>query len=215
MMPLLFPTGDERGVTAVIDHSLRIMQPQPAALTAARASSLAALTLAADRSYFNPSARKRALVVFSDLDSDFFSLEGTLRLLRQQRIEPFLVRVAAPGERIFDAAGRPNAYVSESTVTVDGLRRARWHAFEEDESARLVAEIRSYLGRGPVEASGLVESQRSLAPWLALAALALTAALVFPALRALPRTRPSVVSVDPARDVPLLRRWAGRRAGRR
>ena len=84
MMPLLFPTGDERGVTAVIDHSLRLMQPQPAALTAARASSLGALTLAADRSYYNPSARKRALVVFSDLDSDFFSLEGTLRLLRQQ-----------------------------------------------------------------------------------------------------------------------------------
>ena len=184
MMPLLFPTGDERGVTAVIDHSLRLMQPQPAALTAARASSLAALTLAADRSYYNPSARKRVLVVFSDLDSDFFSLEGTLRLLRQQRIEPFLVRVAAPGERIFDAAGRPNAYVSESTVTIEGLRRAGWHAFEEDESARLVTEIRSYLGRGPVEASGLVASQRSLAPWLALAALALTAALVFPALRA-------------------------------
>lgn len=183
MMPLVFPTGDERGVTAVIDHSLRLMQPQPAALTAARASSLAALSLAADRSYYNPSARKRALVVFSDLDSDFFSLEGTLQLLRKHRIEPFLVRVAAPGERIFDAAGRPNAYVPESTVTVDGLRRARWHAFEENESARLVTEIRAYLGRGPVEASGLVESQRNLAPWLALAALALTGALVFPALR--------------------------------
>ncbi len=56
MMPLLFPTGDERGVTAVIDHSLRIMQPRPERLTAARASSLAALGLAADRSYFDPSA---------------------------------------------------------------------------------------------------------------------------------------------------------------
>ena len=184
MMPLLFPTGDERGVTAVIDHSLRLMQPQPAALTAARASSLGALTLAADRSYYNPSARKRALVVFSDLDSDFFSLEGTLRLLRQNRIEPFLVRVAAPSEQIFDASGRPNAYVSVSTVSVEGLRRARWHAFEEGESARLVSEIRTYLGRGPVEASGLVESQRTLAPWFALAALVLSAVLVFPAVRA-------------------------------
>ena len=88
------PDGDARGVTAVIDHSLRIMQPPPERLTAARASSLAALSLAADRSYYNPSARKRVLVVFSDLDSDFFSLDGTLRLLRQHRIEPFLVRVA-------------------------------------------------------------------------------------------------------------------------
>ncbi len=50
--------------------------------------------------------------------------------------------------------------------------------------ARLVAEIRSYLGEGPVGESGLVESQRSLAPLFALAALALAAALVLPALRA-------------------------------
>jgi hypothetical protein len=183
MMPLLFPTGDGQGVTAVIDHALRLMQPKPAALTAARASSLGALTLAADRSYFNPSARKRALVVFTDLDSDFFSLEGTLRLLRQNRIEPFLVRVAAPGERIFEASGRPNTYVSVSTVSVDELRRARWHAFEENERARLIAELRTYLGRGPVGASGLVESQRDLASWFALAAMALATALVFPALR--------------------------------
>ena len=160
------------------------MQPSPGVYTTARASSLAALGLAADRSYFNPTARKRVLVVFSDLDSDFFSLEGTLRLLRTHRIEPFLVRVAAPGERIFDRSGHPFAYVSVSTVTVAALRRADWHAFEESEAGRLVAEIRSYLGRGPVVESGLVESQRSLAPALALAALLLTAVLVLPALRA-------------------------------
>ena len=76
MMPLLFPTGDARGVTAVIDHSLQIMQPRPERLTAARASSLAALSLAADRSYFNPSARKRVLVVFSDLDTDLLQPGG-------------------------------------------------------------------------------------------------------------------------------------------
>ena len=184
MMPLLFPTGDARGVGAVIGQSVRIMQPRPERLTAARASSLAALGLAADRSYFNPNARKRVLVVFSDLDSDFFSLEGTLRLLRAHRIEPFLVRVAAPGERIFDRSGHPFAYASVSTVTVAALRRAHWHAFEEREAGRLIAEIRSYLGRGPVVESGLVESQRSLAPALALAALLLTAVLVLPSLRA-------------------------------
>ena len=184
MMPLLFPTGDARGVTAVIDHSLQIMQPRPERLTAARASSLAALSLAADRSYFNPSARKRVLVVFTDLDTDFFSLEGTLRLLRKHRIEPFVVRVAAPGERVFDSAGRPFAYVSESTVTVDGLRRARWHAYEENEPRRLVTDIRSYLGEGTTSETGLVESQRDLAPLLALAALGVAAALLIPALRA-------------------------------
>ena len=184
LTPLLFPTGDARSVTAVIDHSLRIMQPRPVVYTTARESSLAALTLAADRSYFDPTARKRLLVVFGDLDSDFFSLTGTLALLRRHRIEPFLVRVAAPGERIFTPAGRPYDYSSVSTVTVDALRRAGWHAYEEGERGRLVAEARSYLGAGPVGKSGLVESQRSLAPLFAVAALVVAIALLVPALRA-------------------------------
>ena len=184
MMPLLFPTGDDRAVTAVIEHSLRIMQPRPVVYSTARESSLAALGLAADRSYFDPSARKRALVVFTDMDSDSFSIDGTLRVLRQHRIEPFVVRMARPGERIFDSKGRPYDYVSVSTVSVAGLRQATWQAFEEDEPRPLVAAIRGYLGDGPIAGSGLVESQRSLAPITALLALAVAAGLLVPALRA-------------------------------
>jgi len=184
MMPLLFPTGDERSVEAVLAHSLKIMQPQPAFLTAARASQLGSLTLAADRSYFNPEARTRVLVVLSDLDSDFFSLVGTLRLLRRHRIEPFLVRVARPGERIFDAQGRPEAYTSVSTVSVAALRAAGWHAYEENEPGRLVTDVRAYLGNGATRPSGIVESQRTLAPALALLALLVTLALTAPTLRA-------------------------------
>jgi len=182
MMPLLFPTGDERSVDAVLAHSLRIMQPQPAFLTADRASQLGTLTLAADRSYFNPDARTRVLAVLSDLDSDFFSLDGTLRLLRRHRIEPFLVRVAEPGERIFDRQGRPEAYTSVSTVSVGALRSAGWHAYEETEPGRLVADVRSYLGAGTTRPSGVVESQRNLAPLLALLALLVAVALTAPTL---------------------------------
>ena len=107
MMPLLFPTADERGVSAVLARSVRIMQPRPARLTAPRATQLGSLTLAADRSYYNPEARRRALVVFSDLDTDYFSLEATLKLLRDHHIEPFVVRVAVAGESIFDARRAP------------------------------------------------------------------------------------------------------------
>ena len=184
MMPLLFPTADGRSVSAVVDHSLQIMQPPPVPYTTARESSLSALGLAADRSYFDPTARKRALVVFTDLDSDAFSLVGTLRTRRRHRIEPFVVRVARPGERVFDAHGRPYAYRSISTVTVAGLRSAGWHAFEERQPAQLVTAIHSYLGTGPVSGSGLVESQQSLAPYTALAALVLVALLLVPALSA-------------------------------
>ncbi len=184
MMPLLFPTGDARGVNAVINHSLRIMQPPPVQYTAARATSLATLSLAADRSYFNPGARKRVLVVFSDLDSDYFSLYGTLRLLRKHHIEPFVVRIAAPGERIYKPSGRPYSYVSVSTVTVDQASTCALACVRGERDSATPHEIRSYLGQGPVGESGLVESQRNLAPLFALAALALTALLVLPSLRA-------------------------------
>jgi hypothetical protein len=190
MMPLLFPTGDGRSVTAVIDHSLQIMQPPPVPYTTARESSLSALGLAADRSYFDPTARKRALVVFTDLDSDAFSLSGTLRILRAHRIEPFVVRVARPGERVFDPSGRPYAYRSISTVTVGGLRNAGWHAFEEGQRAQLVAGIGNYLGDGPVGGGGVVESQQNLAPYAAVVALVLSALLFLPALSAAIPMRP-------------------------
>lgn len=184
MMPLLFPTGDERGVTAVIDHSLRIMQPQPAFLTAPRATQLGALTLAADRSYFDPGTRKRVLVVFSDLDSDFFSLEGTLKLLRSHGIEPFLMRIAKPDEQIFDTHGRPESYTSVSTVTVRALRSAGWHAYEEDQAGQAIADIHRFLGEASTAPTGLVESRQNLA-WLpALAALLVVAALTLPSLKA-------------------------------
>jgi hypothetical protein len=184
LMPLLFPTGDERGVVAVINHSLRILQPQPAFLTAPRATQLGALSLAADRSYFNPGAHRRLLVVLSDLDSDFFSLDGTLKLLRRHGIEPFLLRVAQPGEQIFDSQGRPASYTSVSTVTVGSLRAAGWHAYEEGQIGQAIADLRGYLGEAPTVPSGLVESRRNLA-WLpALVALLVVVVLTLPGLRA-------------------------------
>ena len=182
MMPLLFPTGDERGVTAVLDHSLTIMQPPPVPLSAARASQLGALTLAADRSYFDPDSSKRVLVVFSDFDTDFFSAVGTLRLLRRHHIEPFLIRTAAPREQIFDARGLPEPYASVSTVSVHSLRSAGLHAYEEGQTDQAIAAIRSYLGRGTTRPSGIVEGQHSLAGLTALGALLLVLALAAPSI---------------------------------
>jgi hypothetical protein len=187
MMPLLFPTGDERGVSAVLANSVRIMQPQPARLTAPRATQLGVLTLAADRSYYNPEAKRRALVVFSDLDTDYFSLEATLKLLRDHDIEPFVVRVAAAGEQIFDEKGRALAYRPTSTVTVAQLRRAGWHAFQENQGQRVVSEVMAYLGTGAMRGNGLIQSQRNVAMYVALLALLLVSALTVPGLRKVTR----------------------------
>jgi hypothetical protein len=195
MMPLLFPTSDERGVSAVLGSSVRIMQPQPARLTAPRATQLGVLTLAADRSYYNPEAKRRALVVFSDLDTDYFSLEATLRLLRAHDIEPFVVRVAQPGEQIFDVKGNPLAYRPSSTVSVGQLRRAGWHAFEESEANRVVSEVETYLGTGTMRGNGLLQSQRNIATYVALLALLFVACLTLPGVRLL-------VSSERRRGVP-------------
>ena len=64
------------------------------------------------------------------------------------------------------------------------LRAAGWHAYEENEPGRLVADVRSYLGDGATRPSGIVESQRTLAPALALLALLVALALTAPTLRA-------------------------------
>jgi hypothetical protein len=168
----------------VLDHSVAILQPPPTPLSAPRASQLGAISYAAHRTYFSRTARRRALVVFSDLDSDFFGLSGTLAGLRRARIEPFLVRVARPGEKIFDSEGRPAQYRSVSTLAVVSLRHAGWHAYEEREIERAISDIGSYLGEGPSKPNGVIEAQRTLAPLLALAALAVVFALIAPSLLA-------------------------------
>ena len=168
------------------------MQPPPGSgYTTARESSLRALGLAADRSYFDPQPKRRALVVFTDLDSDYFSLTGTLRILRGTGSSPSSSAWRGRGGGSSMRAGGRYAYRSVSTVTVASLRSANWHAFEERDAARLVAAIRDYLGAGPVSGSGLVESQQNLAPYTAFAALVLAVLLLAPALSAAnPARRP-------------------------
>jgi hypothetical protein len=188
---------DGRGVPAVLDGSVALMQPPPTPLTTPRASQVGAITLAAHRTYYSRGAQRRALVVFSDLDTDEFGLSGTLTTLRRARIEPFLVRVASPGERLFAPDGRPEAYRSTSTLSVPELRTAGWHAYEETELERLAADVTRSLGAGPTRASGVVESQRPLSSVLGLAALVTVAALTLPSLLAgitagrRPRRRPT------------------------
>ena len=184
MMPLLFPIPDGRGVSAVLDHSVTIMQPPPARLTTPRATQLGAMTLAAHRTYFSRTAQRRALVVLSDMDTDFFGLSGTLVALHRSRIEPFVVRVARPGERIFAADGRPESYRSTSSLAVSSLRAAGWHAYEESQIETAIEDIRAYAGTGPTRPTGIIESQRNLAPLAALAALVVVAWLTVPSLLA-------------------------------
>jgi hypothetical protein len=204
MMPLLFPIMDERGVQTVLDHSVSVQQPPPTPISAPRASQLGAITLAAHRTYFSRSARMRALVVFSDLDTDFFGLDGTLAALRKSRIEPFLVRVARPGERIFDADGYADPYRSRSTLAVNALRRAGWHAYEERQIGRAISDVRAHLGTGPMRPSGVIQAERTLAPLTALGALGAALALVAPSLLA---------GMAPSAALRRLRRPARRAAG--
>jgi hypothetical protein len=182
MMPLLFPIPDGRGVSLVLQHSVAIAQPAPARLSAPRATQLGTMTLVANRTYFSRTAKHRALVVLSDFDTDDFGLSGTIAALRRSHIEPFLVRIASHHERVFDDRGRPEPYVSRSTIAVSVLRHAGWHAYEESELARAIGDVRAYVGTGPTRRSGVVESERQLAWVPALAALVLVALLTAPSL---------------------------------
>ncbi len=184
MMPLLFPIPDARGVPLVLDHSVAIGQPAPSRLTTPRATQLGAISLAADRTYFGRSAKRRALVVLSDMDTDEFGLDGTLQTLRRHRIEPFFVRIAAPGERVYDARARAEPYRPSSTLAVSTLRRAGWHAYEEHELAQLLTDLHGHLGSGPTRPSGVVLTQRNLAHITGLAALAAAAVLIASSLLA-------------------------------
>jgi hypothetical protein len=184
MMPLLFPSDDGRAVPAVIEHGLEILQPPPVSMSTARLTDLSSLALAADRAYFDTKERRHALVVFSDLDTETFSLSGQLAMFRRHRIEPFIIQVAAPGERVFDAARKPEAYLPVASMGVPAMRAAGWHAYREADLGAAIADMRRYLGNGPTRDTGVTESQRNLAGATALGALLVAAGLVLPSLLA-------------------------------
>ena len=182
LLPYVFPTVDEQAFSSVVARAYGIQKPPPAIDPDPVATAFDQLNEVTTQTFFSPRARKRVLVVLSDAETRPFDARGTLAALRRARTTPVVVRFWHPGERI------PHAlYRSTQPGALARLRAAGWAAYSETELPAVVRRVRAAIGSGTTANVGYRRSETSIAPAVALAALAPLLLVIVPA--GVPRRR--------------------------
>jgi len=124
--------------------------------------------------YFRRGTRDRTLVLFTDAETDE-PVDATLgRSFAAARIHVLLVRVHAPGERVWNRRGRPEPYrpdVSELGSVRHFVQAAGGRMLSETQEGALVAALRDATSAAPRVASGREREPEPIGAWFVLAAM--------------------------------------------
>jgi hypothetical protein len=173
-LPYLFPNPDPATFDETVTRSVAIEQPPPVNESVV-ATSLGALGALGTQNYFPRSARRRLVVVLTDGESVPFDPRQVARQLAAgPGIHLVLVHVSAPGEGVY-SNGRPEPGYHENAASVAALSSLAAAAggsdFSERDLGGAIRAEQAAVGRGPTVVEGRSERTRTLAPYVALAAL--------------------------------------------
>ena len=172
VLPDLLPVPDRDSFDQTVRQGVQIEDPPPSS-SAVTATTLGALGALGTQSFYAPSAKHRIAIVLTDGESASFDANGTARSLG--RVTPFFIRIGSLGEHVFDTGGHlepayhPDASSTAMLATL--AQAAQGKTFREGELGAVARAIRAALGRGPTQRDGLTAATRTLAPYVALAAL--------------------------------------------
>jgi hypothetical protein len=183
-LPHLFPSIDQDVFDATIDRSLGIERPPPRSSFAALATSLEALATIRTHHYFARSTRKRLLVVLTDGESQPVAGARLGALFRRPpAIDVVFVHFWDADERVYTAGAPEPQYRPDRSarVVLDGLAKLlSGNVYAESEAGTAAAQkARDLLGSGPTVVRGEQNGEIALAPFLAGAALAPLALLLW------------------------------------
>ena len=175
VLPHLFPSPDLESFDATLRGAIGIERPPPSAFLRTRVSTLIPLEDVRSGNFFEPTDRKRVLVVLTDGESQPFSPEKIgSQLAAAPRIETILVQFWNPRERVYSGGKREFAYAPDptSTATIKDLAAAaRGAAYGESKLGAVIERARRDLGSGPEASVGEAADQTRLAGWVSLAAI--------------------------------------------
>ena len=186
-LPHLFPTADASAFAAVATRAIGIERPPPRERQA-RATTFAVLERLDRENFFGGGAARRLVVLLTDGESRVFDPEAVSRSFERSGIGLVIVRFWDARERVFASDGSADpAYRPDATVDAQLGRLAAatsgGRVFAEDEVGSAVRAARTWLGTGPLVASGPALRVTPLAPWLVLAAAVPLALLLLGGLR--------------------------------
>jgi hypothetical protein len=174
VLPNLFPVPDLASFDATLERSVGIEEPPPSSVSV-RATTFTALDAIPGSSFFATSAKRRAIVLLTDGESNPFDPGDVGRSLA--RTDLVIVRFWSAGESVFGPSGRPEpAYRSDpgAPAALAALAAATGgRVFGEGDLGGAATRLRTLLESGPTApVLGRTSRETPLAPFVALAALA-------------------------------------------
>ena len=173
VLPHLFPTVDARVFRETMRESVGIERPPPSTSFGTNVTTLDALGVVPTLNFFTPKVKKRALVVFTDGDSQPVSSALASNFAEKPQVHVTLVRMGEVSDRIYTSGIAEAGYAPDPTsvATLNAAARAtRGRVVEEGEISTVAEDVRQALGSGPTVNRRIEGSRRALMPYIALLA---------------------------------------------
>jgi hypothetical protein len=194
VLPDLLPVPDAAAFDAVLERAVAIDSPPPRE-TSVRATTYAALANIPAGNYFDRGATRRIVVLLTDGESNPVNPGEIARALNEnQGYRLLAVRFWRSDEAVYGANGRPEgAYRPDPTgraILAAVTAEAGGRAFEHDQLGAASNYLLQLAGGGPTrQVPGTERSRTPLAPYVALAALLLLLASLWPGWASRPGRR--------------------------
>lgn len=171
VLPHLFPTVDQRVFGETMREAVGIERPPPSTSFGTNVTTLDALGAVPSLNFFTPRAKRRALVVFTDGESQPVTGVLSTDFARKPRVDVTLVRVGDATERIYEsgvaeAGYQPAPDAAATLATAATLTRGR--VLEEGQVGEVAAGVREALATGPTVDRRIEGSRQALMPYVAL-----------------------------------------------
>ncbi len=177
LLPNLLPNPDPSVFTQTIEQAVQIEQPPPASSNIKATTFTVPLEYLATQNYFPATIHNRLAVILTDGESNPVDDGAVARALATgPGIKVVFVHVWKPGEAVYDGNSPEQGYHEDpnSGQILQTLAAAldNGKSFDESSLGSAIRAMKADLGTsGPTVLQGSVERTRTLAPYVALAAL--------------------------------------------
>jgi von Willebrand factor type A domain len=173
VLPHLFPTVDQRVFRETTREALGIERPPPSTSFGTNVTDLDALGAIPTLAFFRPATKKRALVVFTDGESQATETLAA-DFASEPRIDVTFVRMGDASERIWESGVAEPGYVpvpNAGELLAAAATAVEGRVLEEGQMTEVAAAVRAALGAGPTTPRRIEGNRQALMPYVALLVL--------------------------------------------
>ena len=173
VLPHLFPTVDRRVFTETTREALGVERPPPSTSFGTNVTTLDALGAVPTLAFYTPAVEKRALVVFTDGESQPVSTLAT-DFAQEPKIDVTFVKMGDGSERIWESGVSEAAYTPDPAAAetlAAAATAVEGRVVEEGQTAEVAAAVRAALGTGPTTPRRIEGNRQALMPYVAFLAI--------------------------------------------